>query len=120
MKRVVALFVMGLLLVAGCSTTGNFKVPEGSQLYVHNRPEPVDILNDGTVTTTPFFWTALGVPPHSGIRYSLEKDGQVLQEGRLRTNFRPVSIFWPPFALIYWPVGFNPNITYDLVNDRQE
>jgi hypothetical protein len=38
----------------------------------------------------------------------------------LRTKFRTVSIFWPPFAAIYWPMGFNPNVTYDLVNDTQE
>jgi len=26
---------------------------------------------------------------------------------------------WPPFALIYWPLGYHPDITYDLVNDVQ-
>jgi hypothetical protein len=109
-----------LALVAGCSTTGTFKVPPGTDLYVYKRPEPVDIKADGKVTTKPFFWTAAGVPPGGGIPYRLEKDGQVVKEGRLRTKFRPVSLFWPPFATIYWPMGFNPDITYDLVNDKQE
>ncbi|MGJ0483206.1 MAG: hypothetical protein ACR65R_01560 [Methylomicrobium sp.] len=27
---------------------------------------------------------------------------------------------WPPAAAIYWPMGFNPDITYDLVNGTQE
>jgi hypothetical protein len=66
------------------------------------------------VTTKPFFWTAAG-----GIRYRLEKGGATIQEGKLRARFRVVSIFWPPLALIYWPIGFRPEITYDLVNGTQ-
>jgi len=112
--------VLVSLFMVGCSTTGHFKVPEGSSLYIYERPQPVDIKADGEVTTKPFFWTAAGVPPESGIPYRLEKGGKTLKEGRLRTKFRVVSIFWPPFATIYWPMGFNPDITYDLVNDKQE
>jgi hypothetical protein len=112
--------VLALLMMVGCTTTGHFKVPEGSSLYIYKRPQPVDITANGTVTTKPFFWTAAGVPPDSGIPYRLEQGGQVLKEGRLRTKFRVVSLFWPPFAPIYWPMGFNPDITYDLINDTQE
>lgn len=118
MKKFLILAV--ILLVTGCSTTGHFKVPEGSSLYIYKRPQPVDIKPNGEVTTKPFFWTAAGMPPDGGIPYRLEKNGQTIKEGRLRTKFRVVSIFWPPFAAIYWPMGFNPNITYDLVNDTQE
>jgi hypothetical protein len=113
-------FVLILSMMAGCTTTGHFKVPEGSDLYIYKRPQPVDIKTDGEVTTKPFFWTAAGVPPSGGIPYRLEKNGQVLKEGRLRAKFRVVSIFWPPAALIYWPMGLNPDITYDLINDTQE
>ncbi|WP_027158605.1 hypothetical protein [Methylobacter luteus] len=116
--------VCGVLVLAaamtGCTTTGHFKVPEGSQLYVYKRPEPVDIKANGEVTTKPFFWTAAGMPPGGGIPYRLEQDGQTIKEGKLRAKFRTVSIFWPPAALIYWPMGFNPNITYDLISDTQE
>ncbi len=112
--------VLVSLVMAGCSTTGHFKVPEGSSLYIYKRPQPVDIKAGGEVTTKPFFWTAAGVPPESGIPYRLEKSGKTLKEGRLRTKFRVVSLFWPPFASIYWPMGFNPDITYDLINDKQE
>ena len=108
------------LFITGCSTTGNFVVPDDSELYIYKRPEPVNVGQDGSVTTQPFFWTAMGIPPGGGIPYRLEKDGEVLKEGRLRAKFRVVSIFWPPFAVIYWPTGFNSNITYDLVNDTQE
>ncbi|MDO9046296.1 MAG: hypothetical protein Q7U66_01000 [Methylobacter sp.] len=120
MIRKMCLVLALLVLVTGCTTTGTFKVPSGTDLYVYKRPQPVDIKAGGKVTTKPFFWTAAGVPPEGGIPYRLEKGGQVVKEGRLRTKFRPVSIFWPPAALIYWPMGFNPDITYDLVNDKQE
>lgn len=118
-KRMCLALVL-LVMVAGCTTTGTFKVPPGTDLHVYKRPEPVDIKSDGKVTTKPFFWTAAGIPPEGGIPYSLEKGGKVIKEGKLRTKFRTVSIFWPPFAAIYWPMGFNPDITYDLVNDKQE
>lgn len=112
--------VLVLLMMAGCSTTGHFKVPDGSSLYVDNRPLPVVIKANGEVTTEPFFWSVAGIPPDSGIPYRLEKAGKTLKEGRLRTKFRVESMFWPPAANIYWPMGFNPDITYDLINDKQE
>lgn len=119
MKKIYLAFAV-LIMITGCTTTGHFKVPEGSDLYIYQRPEPVQIKENGEVTTKPFFWTAAGVPPEAGIPYRLEQNGNVLKEGRLRTKFRVVSLFWPPFAAIYWPMGFNPDITYDLINDKQE
>lgn len=119
MKSRVLLTCIGLILVAGCTTTGTFKVPAGSELYVYERPQPVNIASDGTVTSTPFFWTAAGIPPQGGIPYRLEKNGKTIKQGNLRTQIRVVSFFWPPAAAIYWPIGYNPNITYDLVNDTQ-
>lgn len=109
------------LLIAGCTTTGQFVIPEGTQLEVHRRP--VSVGPDGKVTTQPFFWTAVGIPESGGgIEYRLFRDGEVIQQGRLRTKFRVASIFWPPIfhGVIYWPLGFNPNITYDLVRGTQE
>lgn len=116
----VFLIILCAFAVVGCTTTGKFVVPPDTDLYIHDRPEPVDVAADGTVVTRPFFWTAMGVPPNGGVEYRLEKDGQVVKDGRLRANFRWQSIFWPPYAIIYWPTGLNPNITYDLVNDTQE
>jgi hypothetical protein len=118
-KKVALLWVL-FMVMTGCTTTGHFKVPEGADLYIYKRPQPVEVKPNGEVTTKPFFWAAAGIPPDSGIPYRVEKDGNVLKEGRLRAKFRVVSIFWPPAALIYWPMGFNPNITYDLVNGTQE
>ena len=111
-KKSVLLLVC-MAITAGCSTTGTFVVPEGSSLYINNRAVAVE--ESGKVSTRPYFWSSIG-----GVPYRLEKEGQTLKEGRLRAKFRPVSIFWPPYALIYWPAGLNPDITYDLVNDTQE
>jgi hypothetical protein len=117
MKQRYKLLCIGILsgFIGGCSTSGYFVVPEGSKLYLHDRPQPERIQKDGLVNTRPFFWTA-----SDGVQYKLEKDGKVTKEGKLRANFRVVSIFWPPLALIYWPIGLNRNITYDLVKDKQE
>ena len=115
----ITLAVSSVVLLNACSTHGKFVVPHGTELSIYERPaEPVPA--NGLVETKPFFWTAAGMPPVGGIPYALYKDGKITQKGKLRTKFRPVSIFWPPFALIYWPMGLNPNITYDLVNGKQE
>lgn len=119
MKKLYLLIAM-LIFLSGCTTTGHFKVPEGSNLYLYKRAQPEKMSPSGEVTTRPFFWTAAGIPPGGGIPYKLEKNGKTLKEGKLRAKFRVVSLFWPPFSLIYWPMGLNPNITYDLINDTQE
>ncbi len=116
--RALALVLVVGLVCVGCTTTGRFVVPKGTQLEVYERPVTLD--SNGQVITKPFFWTAAGMPPGGGIKYRLLKDGKVVKEGRLRAKFRVVSIFWPPLAIIYWPMGMNPNITYDLVKDTQQ
>jgi hypothetical protein len=70
----------------------------------------VELTASGTWTTRPFFWTA-----SAGVPYRVEKDGKVVDEGKLSARFRAASIFWPPFALIYWPMGFRFD-RYDLKN----
>ena len=52
--------VIGLALL-GCTTTGKFVIPPGTELEVYERP--VTLAGDGSVTTKPFFWTAIGMPP---------------------------------------------------------
>jgi hypothetical protein len=115
-RALLALALGGAL--SACSTTGTFVIPDGTELEVYKRP--VQVEPGGQVTTTPFFWTAAGTPPSGGVQYRLLKNGQAVKEGRLRAQFRVVSIFWPPMALLYWPMGLNPNVTYDLVKGTQE
>ncbi|MCB0337144.1 MAG: hypothetical protein KDD62_12590 [Bdellovibrionales bacterium] len=118
LRKTLLLLLATATIFSGCTTTGTFKVPAGTKLSIYERPA-VDVPADGKVSTKPFFWTATGVAPHGGAPYALIRNGQVVKRGKLRVKFRPVSIFWPPFALIYWPMGLNPDITYDLVHDKQ-
>ena len=114
MKKILgAALICGATLLAACSTTGHFVTPPDTQLVVMGRA--LDVPADGIVTTKPFSWGAAG-----GIPYRLEKDGKTIQAGKLRTKFRVASIFWPPLGAIYWPMGFNPTITYDLVHQTQQ
>jgi hypothetical protein len=106
-------------MMAGCSTSGRFIIPEGTQLEVYSR-SPANVSPSGRVVTRPFSYSAAGIAPEGGCPYRLVENNKIIKEGNLRVVFRPVSLFWPPFAFLYWPMGLNPNITYDLVNDTQE
>ncbi|MGK5087485.1 hypothetical protein WDW86_07995 [Bdellovibrionota bacterium FG-2] len=100
-----ALFVV-LVASSGCSTTGHFKIPADTVLKVTDRT--VAPSENGEWRTSPFFWDTAG-----GARYALyDKSGKVIRSGKLKTGFRVASIFWPPFALIYWPMGFKGE--YDM------
>lgn len=101
---VLAALGFSMLFTTACSTTAYFKTPPDSKLTVYERPVP-----SGTVKTAPFFWTST-----TGVPYKLEdKDGKVIRQGKVKSKFRVVSIFWPPFAVIYWPMGFARD-SYDL------
>jgi len=94
----------------GCHTSTQVMTPEKTLLYINNRPIVLPPTG-GKVVTRPFFWTAT-----SGIPYHLVKDGAVVQSGKLASSFRIASIFWPPYAFIYWPIGFDSEL-YDLNTD---
>lgn len=116
-----ALLIVSIGALTACSTQGHFVVPEGSKLYLGGRPEPVTVEADGLVTTKPFGWDAMGLPPHNGISYVIEKDGKVVKQGKLRTVFRGASLFWPPvYGIIARPTGLNPHLTYNLVTGEQK
>jgi hypothetical protein len=94
-------------VVSGCSTTTYFKLPENSKVQIYKREQQY---SEGLVKTRPFAWSAAG-----GIPYKITDatSGNTLQEGKLRARFRVGSIFWPPFAIIYWPMGYGQRC-YDL------
>lgn len=96
---------IALLIASGCSTSARFILPEDSKLIVYNREVTQ---TTKPVAMRPFFWNAA-----PGVNYRLYQNGNVIKEGKLQTQFRPVSIFWPPYALIYWPMGFGGDC-YDL------
>jgi hypothetical protein len=112
MKKLFAAICLPLLIVA-CSTTTKVIIPQDSKLYVNNDKEPVVVKADGEVTTRPFFWTAI-----AGVPFRLEQNNKIINQGKLKARFRPVSIFWPPYGIIYWPVGFALS-EYDLTKEVQ-
>jgi hypothetical protein len=109
------LVLLALLTIAGCSTSASFKLPPNTSLLIRSErvafePAP-DPSGRPVLETTPFFWDAV-----MDIKYSLVKDDKIVKEGKLPSQFRVISIFWPPFAYIYWPFGFRLNC-YDLTKD---
>lgn len=101
-----------VLATAGCSTSTWLKLPEQSTITINERSKE---FSQGLVKTRPFFWDRA-----SGVPYRLsDAQGEVLAEGTLRTRFRVGSIFWPPYAVIYWPMGFAQSC-YDLSNETPD
>lgn len=108
MKKYILIMVFPFLLL-GCTTSTYVKLPEDSVLKI-KRGKEVPI-QEGRVVRSPFSWSSAG-----GIPYKVEKNGEVLSQGVMRAKFRPAAIFWPPFALFYWPIGFRQNC-YDLTGE---
>lgn len=96
--------------LSACSTTTTFRIPEGATLTVYDRPVVTD--SYGRWKTRPFGWAGT-----TGATYRLEKDNKVIDSGTLSTKFRPASIFWPPFGITYWPMGFRFPI-YDFESGK--
>jgi hypothetical protein len=87
------LLLITVLMISGCTTTGHFIIPVGTQLEVYGRP--VNVPFAGKAKMRPFFWSVAGIAPKGGCPYVLRKDGKVIREGKLRVVFRSESMFWP-------------------------
>ncbi|MGH8506290.1 MAG: hypothetical protein ACRETM_10050 [Stenotrophobium sp.] len=93
------------ILLCGCSTTATFNLPPDTQIRLGGREA---VYGAGTIETRPYFWTS-----SAGVPFQLIKAGHVVESGKVKSHFRVVSIFWPPYGLIYWPMGFGQSC-YDL------
>ena len=98
MKSHLAVIALSVSII-GCATSTYVKLPEDSVLKIQRGQQLP--LKEGEVKRTPLSWSAAG-----GIPYKVEKNDEVIREGKMRARFRPASIFWPPVAIIYWPIGF--------------
>lgn len=96
-----------IVTVMGCTTTTSFKLPPNTQVRLDDRD---DKFKNGDAEMRPFFWNSL-----DGVNYSLVKEGKTVRKGKLPAEFRIVSIFWPPYAFIYWPMGLKYSC-YDLTD----
>jgi hypothetical protein len=107
--------LLSFLVIAGCSTSASFKIPPNSNLLIQGERAVFESKTDKegypVLETKPYFWNSV-----AGIKYSLVMNDKVVKEGELSSQFRVVSIFWPPYAFIYWPIGFRLDC-YDLTKD---
>jgi hypothetical protein len=100
------LAVLGIL-ASGCSTSARFIIPDNTELVVHGKKASRD--EQGVVIKTrPFFWSSF-----KGIDYQLIGKNSVVREGKVTAGFRFASLFFPPYAFLYWPAGFQYD-GYDL------
>jgi hypothetical protein len=110
-KLIILTLAVTLFACIGCKTTASFTVPKGTNLFVDN----TELTNQETkrYKCSPFFWSKT-----TGIPYRLEKDGEVVEQGKLKSTFRVSSIFWPPFSIIYSPMKFDG--PYDLTQPNEK
>ncbi|HWR72292.1 MAG TPA: hypothetical protein VN604_03900 [Nitrospirota bacterium] len=104
-KMMILLVVCMVLVLSACSTGTRFVLPADTRVYL---PAKDMTFAEGRAKSRPYFWSSFG-----SIDYQLLKNGEKIKEGKLESDFRVWSLFWPPFAIIYWPVGFEWNC-YDL------
>ncbi len=105
MKKIIFVFAVSLFM-QGCAISTYVKLPENSVLKIKRGQEIP--FQEGKIVRRPLSWSSA-----AGIPYKIEKDGQIIKEGKMRAKFRPASIFWPPVAIAYWPMGFRMDC-YDL------
>jgi len=117
MKINVLLVMVALLLLAGCHTSTSFMLPPNTDLMINGERIALDAKDEAghvKLDRRPFFWTSI-----MGIEYMLLQDDKIVKKAKLPSSFRIASIFWPPYAYIYWPVGFRFKC-YDLSDPMKE
>ncbi|HKZ42896.1 MAG TPA: hypothetical protein VJ044_18195, partial [Candidatus Hodarchaeales archaeon] len=103
--------ILMLLVLSGCHTSASFILPPNTDLKINGERVSFDSKDEDKrpkFERTPFFWTSI-----IGIEFMLLQDDKIVRKGKLPSEFRIASIFWPPYAYIYWPVGFQFEC-YDL------
>lgn len=117
MKNYVLPVLIMLVFLSGCSTSASFILPQDTALMINDERvnfESKDEDGRPRFKTRPFFWTSI-----IGIEYRLIQNNKIIKEDRLPSDFRVASIFWPPYAIFYWPVGFRFDC-YDLSDPQKE
>ena len=117
MNRYLLAIMLTAAVLGGCRTSASFMLPPDTDLVIDNERVPLTVKDEaGRVAyeRTPFFWNSV-----VGIEYVLLQNGKTIKKDRLPSFFRVASIFWPPYALIYWPIGFGYEC-YDLTDPKKE
>ncbi len=117
MKRYTLSALVMLMVLSACQTTASFILPPNTELMINGERitfNEQDEEGRHMLVRRPFFWTSI-----AGIQYSIIQDDKIIKKDKLPSGFRISSIFWPPYAYIYWPVGFRFKC-YDLSNLQKE
>jgi hypothetical protein len=117
MKKYVFATLFLSAVLAGCHTSASFILPPNTDLMINGERIPFNAQDKAgrpMLERRPFFWSSI-----AGIEYRLVQGNKTVKKDRLPSSFRIVSIFWPPFAYIYWPVGFSFPC-YDLSDVNKE
>lgn len=117
MKVHVLVMIIVFLVLSGCHTSASFVLPPNTDLMLNGERISFNAKDEeGRVKLDrrPFFWTSV-----VGIEYMLLQDEKVVKKAKLPSAFRISSIFWPPYAYIYWPIGFRFQC-YDLSDPTKE
>lgn len=117
MKKCILSVLLMLLVLSGCHASASFILPPNTDLMINGERvtfESKDEDGNPQFEGRPFFWTSI-----IGVEYSLIQNNKIIKTDRLPSSFRIASIFWPPYAYIYWPVGFRFDC-YDLSDPKKE
>lgn len=109
--------IITLLVLSGCHTSASFILPPNTELMINGERVSFDSKDEegrAKFQRTPFFWTSI-----VGIEFMLLQDDKIVKKDKLPSEFRIASIFWPPYAIFYWPVGFQFEC-YDLSDPKKE
>lgn len=104
MKKYVFVTLLLAAVLAGCHTSASFILPPNTDLVINGQRVVFNARDEAGLPKferRPFFWNSI-----AGINYQLVEGDKTVKKARLPAGFRVVSIFWPPYALLYWPVGF--------------
>jgi hypothetical protein len=118
MKGHVLSVLIMLFVLSGCHTSTSFMLPPNTDLMINGqRITSLDAQDEAghvKFKRSPFFWNSM-----MGIEYTLLQDDKIVKKDKLPSAFRVVSIFFPPYGIIYWPVGFRFKC-YDLSDPKKE
>ncbi|HUJ18370.1 MAG TPA: hypothetical protein VL197_10300 [Nitrospirota bacterium] len=106
-----------IVVLSGCHTAASFILPPDTDLMINGERVVFNAHDEegrSKLERRPFFWNSI-----AGIQYTLLQDDKIIKKDKLPSGFRITSIFWPPYAYIYWPVGFR-FACYDLSDPKKE
>lgn len=130
MKTIKLISLLALFVIVSCSTKGTFKIPAGSQLFVEGVAVPQTMSTTpqaGPISITEYKRAPFNWQSSKGIPYRIEKDGKIIDMGKIDSQFMFFSVIWQPFGFKKDGYDFTskmdpkviPDVTYYSAKHRQ-